>query len=71
MIESLTEETLASDTEPSTGRATRRRTATRSRSACGTVLNEEWEHRRYAERDLDVLEGSSCSSSKSATPRFQ
>ena len=35
------------------------------------VLSEEWEHRLYAERDLDVLEGSSCSSSKSATPRFQ
>jgi len=23
------------------------------------VLNEEWEHRLYAERDLDVLEGGS------------
>jgi len=24
-----------------------------------TILNEEWEHRRYAERDLDVLEAAS------------
>jgi hypothetical protein len=23
------------------------------------VLNEEWQHRRFAERDLDVLEGTS------------
>jgi hypothetical protein len=25
------------------------------RNCLGTVLNEEWEHRRYAERDLDIL----------------
>ncbi|SOC52100.1 DinB family protein [Ornithinimicrobium cerasi] len=26
----------------------------------GVVLNEEWEHRLFAERDLDVLEGRLC-----------
>ena len=26
------------------------------REALSVVLNEEWEHRRYAERDLTVLE---------------
>ncbi len=30
------------------------------RGCLGTILNEEWEHHRYAERDLDVLESRSA-----------
>ena len=39
----------------SRGRAGRSPAATRCVSACCVILNEEWEHRLYAERDLDAL----------------
>ena len=71
VIESLTEEKLASETEPVDGPGYPDAGRYPVAECLRTVLNEEWEHRLYAERDLDVLEGSSRSSSKSATPRFQ
>jgi hypothetical protein len=55
VIESLTEEKLGATPSPSTGRATPTPAVTRWRNAWERVLNEEWEHRLYAERDLDVL----------------
>src|SRR5687768_1247976 len=71
VIENLTEETLAGTTEPVDGPGYPDAARYPVAECLGTVLNEEWEHHLYAERDLDVLEGSSCSSSESATPRFR
>jgi hypothetical protein len=33
-----------------------------------TILNEEWEHRLYAERDLDVLDGRISSRTDDGSP---
>jgi hypothetical protein len=30
------------------------------RQCLGTVLSEEWEHHRFCERDLDLIEGASA-----------
>jgi hypothetical protein len=55
-VDALTEETLAADTEPVEGPGWPRPHAYPVRECLLTVLNEEWEHRRYAERDLAALE---------------
>jgi hypothetical protein len=57
VIEDLTEETLASTTEPVDGPGYPGPGSYPVVECLGTVLVEEWEHRLYAERDLDVLEG--------------
>jgi uncharacterized damage-inducible protein DinB len=57
VIDGLTDETLDSHTEPVTEPGWP--PPSRSfpvRECLLVVLNEEWEHRRYAERDLDVLD---------------
>ena len=55
-VEALTVEQLAGTTTPVDGPAWPPAHAFPVREVLGTVLNEEWEHRRYAERDLTVLE---------------
>lgn len=56
VLEDLTPERLAEDTDPvdAPGFPAPRRYAVRS--CLGVVLNEEWHHRVFAERDLAVLE---------------
>ena len=57
VIDELTDVQLASDTEPVEGPGwPPPGESFPVRECLLTVLNEEWEHRRYAERDLAVLE---------------
>jgi uncharacterized damage-inducible protein DinB len=55
-IDGLTEETLAADTVPVDAPGWPRQRSYPVRECLRIVLNEEWEHRLYAERDLAVLE---------------
>ncbi|GAA2900384.1 DinB family protein [Pseudonocardia halophobica] len=57
VIEGLTEEALAGRTEPVDGPGYPPADSYPVAECLGTVLTEEWQHRLYAERDLDVLEG--------------
>ena len=61
LVDGLTEEALAADTVPVNVPADLpgwpEPRGYPVRECLGIVLSEEWEHRRYAERDLDVLEG--------------
>jgi hypothetical protein len=64
LVDDLTEEFLAGDTEPVDGVGwppPGQRFPVRE--CLLTVLNEEWEHRLYAERDLDALAHSGSGSS--------
>lgn len=54
-LEHLTDETLAGETVPVEGPGWPEPIAFPVRECLLTILNEEWWHRRYAERDLDVL----------------
>jgi hypothetical protein len=56
VIEDLTEERLAADTEPVDGPGYPEAARYPVAECLRTVLGEEWQHRLYAERDLDVLE---------------
>jgi hypothetical protein len=56
VIEQLTEETLTSDTKPVDAPGWPRPRSYPVSMCLLTVLNEEWEHRLYAERDLAILE---------------
>ena len=58
VVDGLTDEQLDVRSAPVGRSGLARRGATRSpvRQCLRVVLNEEWEHRRYAERDLAVLE---------------
>lgn len=56
IIDGLTEESLASDTDPVQGPGWPPPRAFPVRQCLRIVLNEEWEHRLFAERDLEVLE---------------
>jgi DinB superfamily/Pentapeptide repeats (8 copies) len=56
VIAGLTEATLASDTEPAAGPGWPPPRSFGVRECLQIVLNEEWEHRLYAERDLARLE---------------
>ena len=58
VIEGLTEEGLAATTEPVGGPGYPPPARYPVAECLRTVLNEEWQHRLYAERDLDVLEES-------------
>jgi uncharacterized damage-inducible protein DinB len=57
VMDDLTDEELERETEPAVGPGWPVEGSTYSVRLClRTVLNEEWEHRVYAERDLAVLE---------------
>jgi hypothetical protein len=55
VLAGLTDEKLASMTEPVTGPGYPEPKSFPVRRCLQGILNEEWEHRLYAERDLDVL----------------
>ncbi|WP_250028769.1 DinB family protein [Paractinoplanes maris] len=55
VIDGLTDESLAADTTAVEGAGWPPPRAFPVRKCLLTVLNEEWQHRLYAERDLDVL----------------
>jgi hypothetical protein len=55
VIEGLSDEELATTTEPVHGPGYPPPDRYPVAECLRTVLNEEWQHRRYAERDLDVL----------------
>jgi hypothetical protein len=57
VIEGLTEQSLAGHTEPVEGPGWPEPRSYPVRECLLIVLNEEWQHRLYAERDLDVLDG--------------
>jgi hypothetical protein len=52
----LTDESLGGQTEPVEGTGWPESGSYPVRECLLVVLNEEWEHRLYAERDFDVLE---------------
>lgn len=56
VVEDLTDEQLATTTEPVEGPGWPPARAYPVQEVLSTILSEEWEHRRYAERDLAVLE---------------
>ncbi len=56
VLADLTDEQLAGETTPVDGPSWPPPRAYPVREVLRTILNEEWEHRRYAERDLAVLE---------------
>jgi hypothetical protein len=55
VIEGLTEESLAAETTPVQAPGWPPPRAFQVRTCLSTILNEEWEHRLYAERDLAIL----------------
>lgn len=55
MLDALTTEQLEGNTVPVEGPGWPEPRAYPVRECLLTVLTEEWEHRLYAERDLDVL----------------
>lgn len=57
VLADLTDAQLAQDTEVVTEPGYPASKSFPVRGCLGTVLEEEWEHRRYAERDLNVLAG--------------
>ena len=56
VVDSLTDESLESTTTPVEGPGWPEPRSYPVRECLLTILNEEWEHRLYAERDLDALE---------------
>jgi len=59
VLADLTDEKLAGMTEPVTEPGYPEPESFAVRRCLQTILNEEWEHRLYAERDFDVLESRS------------
>jgi len=57
VIQGLTDVSLNSNTEPVEGPGWPRPISYPVRQCLLIILNEEWEHRLYAERDLDALSG--------------
>jgi hypothetical protein len=55
LIDGLTDESLDAHTTPVEGPGWPPPQSFPVRECLQVILNEEWEHRRYAERDLDVL----------------
>jgi hypothetical protein len=63
VLDGLTDETLAGETVPVEGPGWPPPQAFPVKECLHVVLNEEWEHRLYAERDLAVLEAHASGSS--------
>ncbi len=61
-LDDLTDDALAADTVPVEGPGWPEPRSYPVRECLLTILNEEWWHRRYAERDLDALEARGRSS---------
>jgi hypothetical protein len=59
LLDGLTDEALAGETEPVEGPGWPPPRPFPVRQCLRIVLNEEWEHRLYAERDLDALDPTS------------
>ena len=59
VVDGLTDEFLASDTEPVEGPGWPPPQSFPVRTCLQVVLDEEWHHRLFAERDLDALEAKS------------
>lgn len=59
VVDGLTDETLASNTKPVDGPGWPKPRSYPVSDCLLNILNEEWEHRLYAERDLTVLESRS------------
>jgi uncharacterized damage-inducible protein DinB len=57
VIDGLTDESLAAHTEPVEGPGWPPPRSFPVRQCLLTILNEEWHHRLYAERDLNILQG--------------
>jgi hypothetical protein len=57
VIDGLTEESLAAETEPVTAPGWPPPQSFPVSECLLVVLNEEWHHRLFAERDLDALVG--------------
>ena len=55
VIEGLTDESLAADTDPVEGPGWPPPRSFPVRQCLLVILNEEWHHRLYAERDLGIL----------------
>jgi hypothetical protein len=55
LVDELTDEALDADTTPVEGAGWPPARSFKVRRCLLTILNEEWEHRLYAERDLDAL----------------
>ena len=62
VVDGLTDEKLDATTEPVEGPGWPEPRAYPVRECLLTVLNEEWEHRLYAERDLAILEARAAAS---------
>jgi hypothetical protein len=60
VVDGLTDESLAADTVAVEGPGWPRPRSYPVQECLRIVLNEEWEHRLYAERDLDALEARGC-----------
>ena len=56
VVDALTDESLDGRTEPVEGPGWPKPRAYPVRECLSVILNEEWQHRLYAERDLDVLQ---------------
>jgi hypothetical protein len=56
LVDDLTDEELASSTDPVEGPGWPQSRSYPVKECLSVVLNEEWHHRLYAERDLDALE---------------
>jgi uncharacterized protein (DUF952 family) len=65
-VDGLTDETLAADTVPVSGPGWPEQRSYPVRQCLRVILNEEWEHRLYAERDLAVLEARAVAGSTAA-----
>ena len=68
VIDALTDESLATHTEPVEGAGWPPPESFPVRECLLIVLNEEWHHRQFAERDLDVLKSPVASRSEPDSP---
>jgi len=67
VVDDLTDEALAGTTEPVTAPGYPEPEPYAVTRILGTVLNEEWQHRLYAERDLDALAAGGTDRADTAT----
>ncbi len=66
LVDELTDEELASQTDPVEGPGWPQSRSYPVRECLSVILNEEWHHRLFAERDLDVLESRAAQAGEDA-----